>query len=1288
MLKKISLVLAASFIFSFAAPAMSAQITHVNGYVPFPVDLSYLSANPPREISSGIKEVKAITIPAKYDLRDVNGKSYVTSVKDQGEFGTCWAFAAIGAMESNYLMQGGSELDLSEMHLAWYTFKNSDKSKAFKNLSSSNDPNTILQGGNSFYPAALYGRLDGPVKEDETNLKYGEAPDKENPEDFPLALRLRDVYYLNFGDSNVNADSASRKIVKQRVMENGAVVANYDDDQNKYHQVEKNNISYYTKGKKISHAVLIVGWDDNYSKDNFSTKPKSDGAWLIKNSWGNINPSNHHEETDYDGYFWMSYEQYLEDGSAFIVEDVNSNLKAYYYDALGWNGSSRTYQTKAVYAANVFKAESSGEKLTEVAFFTPDNNVTYEISVYTGSSLTDPVAGTLQTTATTTGTEPFAGYHTITLDNPVALTEDEYFSVIVKFTDTNRIPTESKRSNLSDNFVCEEGSFISGNGETWSAAKDFNTCVRAFTDTGSGVAPKIRTASLPDGVINSSYSQKINASGSHPLTWSSSGTLPAGLSLSTSGVLSGTPTESGDFNITITATNNLSSSSKSFTLTITGTPEITTSEISGYAGMAIDETLQLSFGTAEAWSIASGKLPKGLKLDKKTGKISGKPSAQSDASVTFKASSEEWEDDVTGSVKFSIEPKPVKPTISTSKLADGTIETAYTAQIVTKGTDPVTLVSEGLPAGLSMNESGAISGTPTVTGDFTVKITATNLYTELNETTVTKNIKLKIKAKPPVIAAVAATDLPMAIVDKDFDGYHFSLSSGTEPVTWTASGLPKGLVLSASGDLTGKPTKAGSFNIALKAKNSANQASLKVPFVVYQIPEITTTKLAAGTTGKKYTVKLAAKGTTPITSWDIANLPEPLIATPNANGSQVTITGTPTEAGTFSLSVTASNAAGTSEAKPLSLTVNGIKPKLTASLAKATVGTAYTGSKISATGTLPINFSYEISASDKTKLGITSLSDLGLNFETNSDDGTAEITGTPTTSVKSLAVTVTATNIAGSATKKLNFSAKGTKPTFTTVPEKPVEAAVDSSVVIKVAVTGTPKITFSMNKVNGFAITQDDDYNATITGMAPSKVGKTSLKVTATNADGKTTKTIVVQAKKAEDIPTPDPDPNPDPDPDPDAGDAPVVYDDVEGEASDEIKQELVTEQGVVNFGAQRSIKSLGSKELDVLEGYTVAAVLPELNVTESGIYDLEVEIEPEIEEGKELFYFAFAKNREKNSDDEFAEFSDLDGQEIKVTTAERKIIVSVWLNAGDTYAPVIAVKDSEQENSEGDSQQ
>lgn len=144
---------------------------------------------------------------------------------------------------------------------------------------------------------------------------------------------------------------------------------------------------YNSEAGMVDHAVLLVGWDDNYPKENFleGNRPEQNGAWLIRNSWGD------------DGYFWLSYEdKTLESGTAYILEEADNYEKNYQYDTTGWSFSMPTNEaepTKAK-AANIFTAESD-EMLEAVSFYTTDANTNYTVSVYTGVSEGQPETGTV-----------------------------------------------------------------------------------------------------------------------------------------------------------------------------------------------------------------------------------------------------------------------------------------------------------------------------------------------------------------------------------------------------------------------------------------------------------------------------------------------------------------------------------------------------------------------------------------------------------------------------------------------------------------------------------------------------------------------------------------------------------------------------------------------------------------------------------------------------------------------------------------------------------------------------
>ena len=781
-------------------------------------------------------------------------------------------------------------------------------------------------------------------------------------------------------------------------------------------------------------------------------------------------------------------------------------------------------------------------------------------------------------------------------------------------------------------------------------------------------------------------------------------------------------------------------------------PSITTVSLDGYAGYAFTGKLTLSPSASASWK-ANSSMPSGLKLNTSTGAITGKPSRAGEYTVTFQATTSAGVS--TKDVTIVIHEKPKKPAIKTGSLAQGYINTAYSQEIITTGTAPITITADGLPNGLSVNSStGYISGTPVTAGTYSVKITAKNIATELENKPVTKTLKLVIKAQPPVIDFTDDA-LPDATLGEAYS-YTFNISAGTEPFTWKASGLPSGIKMS-NGTLSGTPTRTGSFRVNLTVSNTGGKTTLKIPLTVLQAPKITAPKLADAATGKKYTAKLSANGTTPIT-WNIDGLPDTLTYSSNTQGTTLTITGTPEEMNTYPLTITASNAAG-SVSLSASLKVNGVAPKLSASLAKGYVGSDYTGSKISATGTKPVTFGYSISNSDKKKFGISSLDDLGLSFNYDADEATASITGTPTGSVKALPITITAENAASNGkpvSKTVKLTIAGQKPTFTEPDDSSVTLKVlqKESVSLNFTVTGTPDITFSMNKTSGFTLTQTGDYTATLSGTAPSKDGKTTITVTASNADGKATRKIIIQTYTAPNITTsslsaatlnksysaklavtgtkaitwtldgelPDgmkfnkgsfsgkpkeagtfalsvtakndigtdtqeftltvKDPKnvtAVPEEAPENANELYVYDDSiheDAESKSESKAESGSESAIT-FGNERNANSLSAGQYAMLndEGYIIAKVLPEMKVSESAMYDIEIELDESIETGAKLIWFAFPKDYESSDDDEIAEFYDESGAEIDCVPESHKFTAGVWLNEGITYEPVIAVK-------------
>lgn len=411
----------------------------------------------------------AYSLPSRYDLRDYGR---ITSVKNQGIPGPCWAFAALGAMESSYLTQGlntdGKIPDLSELQLAFYAYKSPVKER---NFTSHIKSGTLSLEGSSFISAAFLMRLSGSTNERE--LRYTtqltdsqkKAMMKREPESYKRSMRLRDAYFL----LNDELDIASKK---KLIMNHGAITISLYSEPSKYHSKGK----YYTyfnnsHGHETNHDVLIAGWDDNFSRENFSPKPNHNGAWLIKNSWGEMRGNN-------NGYFWLSYEQYTTGGTAFIVERDNRRLKHYGHDDLGFC-SVLGYS----WAASVFCIEGNKEVLREAAFFVPYNNAGYELYVYDlgFNSPSSPVKGRM--ISSVKGVIEFAGYHTITLPEEFTMNHGNYFSVILKLNRKN-IAVETKIKDYSDNAAVHENeSYFSQDGLSWTDGKNLNAnaCIKAYT---------------------------------------------------------------------------------------------------------------------------------------------------------------------------------------------------------------------------------------------------------------------------------------------------------------------------------------------------------------------------------------------------------------------------------------------------------------------------------------------------------------------------------------------------------------------------------------------------------------------------------------------------------------------------------------------------------------------------------------------------------------------------------------------------------------------------------------
>lgn len=411
-------------------------------------------------------------LPIKYDLRD---DGFVSPIRNQGYSGSCWAFGGLSNLESYLLMHHGEQYTFSPRHLDYsqsYHFKDGVNKEAFYR--------EVNSGGSTDYTDSYLFRGAGPVLEDDMKFSDTFVNLYLSDIDKPIAdVRLNDFRYLPplCRDYNLMNRNILINEIKKAVMENGSVGTGYNSNNIYYHPEYS---SYYEPSLQFSnHEVSIIGWDDTYPSENFIVRPSIDGAWIVRNSWG--------EDWGDSGYFYMSYLQDTDQLSSVKGAQIGLDYdNLYYHDPLGFTRiigyGNENYET---YAANVFEKGEIDELLTEVVIASAGYT---EFEIYVNSaddSLTGENVSYVQN-----GVINYAGYKTVKLEEPVTLTGDK-FAVIVKYYTPGTgygIPIENKGPyyfHLSADADSGQ-SFLSLNGQEWKeiSSEEFNyaNCsIKAYT---------------------------------------------------------------------------------------------------------------------------------------------------------------------------------------------------------------------------------------------------------------------------------------------------------------------------------------------------------------------------------------------------------------------------------------------------------------------------------------------------------------------------------------------------------------------------------------------------------------------------------------------------------------------------------------------------------------------------------------------------------------------------------------------------------------------------------------
>lgn len=372
-------------------------------------------------------------------------------VKSQGRYGTCWALTATSALEASLMPE--EHLVLSADHMALNNAFTVD----------------VDDGGDYLMTMAYLSGWQGPVLEAEDPYGDGYSPESLQP-----IVHVQEMQVLE------NADVSE---LKQAVYKYGAVQTSLymshktTQPDAGYYQPET-FAYYYPEERTQNHDILILGWDDSFSRFKFAQVPDRDGAFICQNTWG--------DDFGEDGIYYVSYADANIGVIGLVfdrIEYVNNYDRLYQTDDCGWQGR-QGYGDETCWMANVYTAQDN-ETLSAVGFYGTDENTSYELYLVKGfvdeKSFSERIklqSGSLQR----------AGYYTVDLEQPVSLIAGEQFAVIVKITtpgSENPVAVEYRADEYTQNVTLEgKNGYLSRNGEHWEHTEskfETNVCLKAYT---------------------------------------------------------------------------------------------------------------------------------------------------------------------------------------------------------------------------------------------------------------------------------------------------------------------------------------------------------------------------------------------------------------------------------------------------------------------------------------------------------------------------------------------------------------------------------------------------------------------------------------------------------------------------------------------------------------------------------------------------------------------------------------------------------------------------------------
>lgn len=415
----------------------------------------YLSAVPiTASAKTAVPSADEIVKMSKYDGRDYG---IITPVKDQGDSNLCWAYSSIAASEASILRQNIGGADASSLSL-------NPVAAAYRSFRRESDPLSNTDGdwksgdytkatGNPLNVAKLFSMWWGPVAGNQANIDPFANP----------SYRFENAFYIP--ENKSNPDEGIR-MVKKAIAEYGAVTFQYNNLRECTYYNPKNE----SGSGSSPHACTIIGWDDNIPASKFIPgSAERDGGWLVKNSYKSCE------------YFWLSYDNTSSSMYAFTYAAKDKYDYNYFYDGSLDDFSLR----KDKVIANVFQAQKGGkngkaELIKAVNVGVQGENVTVEVEImknldypFNGQGNV-PVSGG-QSAGTTVKSFEHGGYVTVELKDPVKVDPNEWFSVIV------RVSNSAGNAKIVTAYRAGKDLSYVGSGENWNKLGNFVGRIKAYT---------------------------------------------------------------------------------------------------------------------------------------------------------------------------------------------------------------------------------------------------------------------------------------------------------------------------------------------------------------------------------------------------------------------------------------------------------------------------------------------------------------------------------------------------------------------------------------------------------------------------------------------------------------------------------------------------------------------------------------------------------------------------------------------------------------------------------------